>query len=107
MTAQLALEPTKQPAACRQEEQPALQQQRLEKLENSMLKDLPTRTGHRRSETGQTEAYSLALAAGGRDSSDRAQSSSDITINYINRLALSQIQGVLFHPIQKDGNTAP
>ena len=39
MTVQL----TKQPAASWQEQQPALQQQRLGKLKNSMLKDLPTR----------------------------------------------------------------
>ena len=45
MTAQLTLKLTKPPAACRQDEQPALQQQRLGNLESSMLKDLPTHAG--------------------------------------------------------------
>ena len=54
MTAKLTLQPMKQPDACRQEEQPALQQQRLGKIENSMLKDLPTRAGNQRAATGQT-----------------------------------------------------
>ena len=51
MSAQLTVQPTTQPAACRQEVQPALQQQRLGNLESSMLKDLPTGAGYRRSAT--------------------------------------------------------
>ena len=39
LTLQLTLQPTKQTAACQEEEQPAQQQQhRLEKLENSIMK---------------------------------------------------------------------
>ena len=45
MSAQLTVQPTTQPAACRQEVQPALQRQRLGNLESSMLKDLPTYAG--------------------------------------------------------------
>ena len=51
MSAQLTVQPTTQPAACRQEVQPALQREPLEKLEKSGLKDLPTGAGYRRSAT--------------------------------------------------------
>ena len=51
MSAQLTVQPTNQPAACRQEVQPALQLRQLGKLQNSMLKDLPTGAGYRRSAT--------------------------------------------------------
>jgi len=53
MTAQLTVQPTKQPAACREEVQPVLQRQRLGKLQNSMLKDDPTGKGYRRLATGK------------------------------------------------------
>ena len=53
MIAQLTVQPMKQPATSRQEVQPALQLRQLGKLQNSMLKDLPTGAGHRHSATGK------------------------------------------------------
>ena len=48
--AQLTVQPTKQPAAC-QEEVQLCSDKGLGKLQNSILKNLPTGTGYRRSAT--------------------------------------------------------